>query len=94
MTLPLFPYDVFTRATGMALGVALLLWHELARMAGRPWGAAGMLVSAAVWATKPPTTRIERIQEKSLRVMNTVPVSPANSVPVSKAAVGSTSRLV
>lgn len=33
-----------------ALGVALLLWHELARMAGRPWAAAGMLVSAAVWA--------------------------------------------
>lgn len=33
-----------------ALGVALLLWHELERMAGRPWGAAGMLVSAAVWA--------------------------------------------
>ena len=33
-----------------ALGVALLLWHELARMAGRPWGAAGMLVSAAVGA--------------------------------------------
>ena len=33
-----------------ALGVALLLWHELARMAGRPWAAAGMLVAAAVWA--------------------------------------------
>lgn len=33
-----------------AVGVALLLWHELERMAGRPWGAAGMLVSAAVWA--------------------------------------------
>lgn len=33
-----------------AIGVGLLLWHELERMAGRPWGAAGMLVSAAVWA--------------------------------------------
>jgi len=33
-----------------ALGVALLLWHELARMAGRPTAALGMLVSAAVWA--------------------------------------------
>jgi drug/metabolite transporter (DMT)-like permease len=33
-----------------ALGVALLLWHEFGRMAGKPWAAAGMLLSAAVWA--------------------------------------------
>src|SRR5438105_2498791 len=33
-----------------AIGVALLLWHELAHMAGRPWGALGMLVAAAAWA--------------------------------------------
>ncbi len=33
-----------------AIGVALLLWHELGRMAGKPWAALGMLVSAAVWA--------------------------------------------
>lgn len=33
-----------------AVGVALLLWHELAHMAGRPWAAMGMLVAAAVWA--------------------------------------------
>lgn len=33
-----------------AVGVALLLWHELGRMAGKPWAAGGMLVSAAVWA--------------------------------------------
>lgn len=33
-----------------AIGVALLLWHELARMAGRPWAALGMLAAAAVWA--------------------------------------------
>jgi drug/metabolite transporter (DMT)-like permease len=33
-----------------AIGVALLLWHELGRMAGKPWAAGGMLVSAAVWA--------------------------------------------
>ncbi len=33
-----------------ALGVALLLWHELGAMAGKPWAAGGMLVSAAVWA--------------------------------------------
>ena len=33
-----------------AVGVALLLWHELAHMAGRPWAALGMLLAAAVWA--------------------------------------------
>jgi drug/metabolite transporter (DMT)-like permease len=33
-----------------AIGVALLLWHELSQMAGRPWGAFGMLFAAAVWA--------------------------------------------
>jgi drug/metabolite transporter (DMT)-like permease len=33
-----------------AVGVALLLWHELDRMAGRPLGAMGMLLAAAVWA--------------------------------------------
>ncbi len=33
-----------------ALGVALLLWHELGQMAGRPWAAMGMLGAAAVWA--------------------------------------------
>src|SRR5262249_24616150 len=33
-----------------AIGVALLLWHELGPMAGRPWGALGMLVAAAAWA--------------------------------------------
>lgn len=32
------------------LGVALLLWHEAASMAGRPWGAVGMLLAAATWA--------------------------------------------
>ena len=33
-----------------ALGVVLLLWHDLGVMAGRPLGVAGMLVAAAVWA--------------------------------------------
>ena len=33
-----------------AVGVALLLWHELGQMAGRPWAALGMLLAAAVWA--------------------------------------------
>ena len=33
-----------------AIGVGLLLWHELGHMAGRPWGAGGMLLAAAAWA--------------------------------------------
>jgi drug/metabolite transporter (DMT)-like permease len=32
-----------------AIGVGLLLWHELAQIAGRPWGAFFMLMGAAVW---------------------------------------------
>jgi drug/metabolite transporter (DMT)-like permease len=33
-----------------AVGVALLLWHELTHLAGRPVGVALALVAAAVWA--------------------------------------------
>ena len=33
-----------------AAAAAMLLWHELAHMAGRPWAVAGMLTAAAVWA--------------------------------------------
>jgi drug/metabolite transporter (DMT)-like permease len=33
-----------------ALGVVLLLWHELGRVAGAPFAAATMLVAAATWA--------------------------------------------
>jgi drug/metabolite transporter (DMT)-like permease len=33
-----------------AIGVILLLWHELGAMAGRPFGAFGMLTAAAAWA--------------------------------------------
>ena len=46
-----------------ALGVALLLWHELGRMAGKPWGAAGMLLAAAVWALG--TQQLRRTQLRS-----------------------------
>jgi drug/metabolite transporter (DMT)-like permease len=33
-----------------ALGVALLLWHELTQLSGRPLGVSMMLVAAATWA--------------------------------------------
>ena len=37
-------------ASGAALGVALLLWHELTNMAGKPLGVFMMLTAAATWA--------------------------------------------
>ena len=52
-----------------ALGVALLLWHELGRMAGRPWGAAGMLVSAAVWALGTQQLRRTRMTAPTLAIV-------------------------
>jgi len=52
-----------------ALGVALLLWHELGRMAGRPWGAAGMLISAAVWALGTQQLRRTRMPVPTLAIV-------------------------
>ncbi len=52
-----------------ALGVALLLWHELGRMTGRPWAAAGMLVSAAVWALGTQQLRRTRLPVPTLAIV-------------------------
>ena len=52
-----------------ALGVLLLLWHELGRVAGSPWAAAGMLVSAAVWALGTQQLRRTRIQAPTLAIV-------------------------
>jgi drug/metabolite transporter (DMT)-like permease len=52
-----------------ALGVSLLLWHELGRMAGRPWAAAGMLVSAAVWALGTQQLRRTKMQSPTLAIV-------------------------
>ena len=48
------------------IGVALLLWHELAHMAGRPWAALGMLVAAAAWALGTQQLRRTRIAAPTL----------------------------
>jgi drug/metabolite transporter (DMT)-like permease len=37
-----------------AIGVLLLLWHELTQFAGRPLGVVLALVSAAFWALGTP----------------------------------------
>ena len=39
----------FAGVAAAAMGVALLLWHEVAVLAGAPWAVGGMLLSAAVW---------------------------------------------
>ena len=49
-----------------AAGVGLLLWHELGVLAARPWGAAGMLVAAAVWALGTQQLRRTRIDLPTL----------------------------
>jgi drug/metabolite transporter (DMT)-like permease len=52
-----------------ALGVALLLWHELGTMAGRPWGALGMLLAAAVWALGTQQLRRTRIEVPTMALV-------------------------
>jgi drug/metabolite transporter (DMT)-like permease len=54
-------------AAGM--GVALLLWHEIGRMAGRPWAAAGMLVAAAAWALGTQQLRRTRMPIATLAIV-------------------------
>lgn len=52
-----------------AIGVGLLLWHELAHMAGRPWAAGGMLLSAAVWALGTQQLRRTRMTAPTLAIV-------------------------
>lgn len=49
-----------------ALGVALLLWHELTGLAGRPIGVALALFAAAVWALGTQLFRRTRIEAATL----------------------------
>jgi drug/metabolite transporter (DMT)-like permease len=52
-----------------AIGVALLLWHEVGTMTGKPWAALGMLVSAAVWALGTQQLRHTRIAAPTLALV-------------------------
>jgi drug/metabolite transporter (DMT)-like permease len=52
-----------------ALGVLLLLWHELAHFAGRPVAALGMLFAAAVWALGTQQLRHTRIEKPTLAIV-------------------------
>lgn len=52
-----------------ALGVVLLLWHEFAAMAGRPWAALSMLVAAAAWAYGTQRMRRTTLPEATLTLV-------------------------
>ena len=49
-----------------ALGVVLLLWHEVTSLSGRPLGVAMMLVAAATWAVGTQRMRRTRIPAPTL----------------------------
>jgi drug/metabolite transporter (DMT)-like permease len=51
-----------------AIGVALLLWHELSQLAGRPAGVALALVAAATWALGTQLLRRTRMDVPTLAI--------------------------
>jgi drug/metabolite transporter (DMT)-like permease len=50
-------------------GVALLLWHELGALSGRPLAALGMLIAAAVWALGTQQMRRTTIEAPTLAIV-------------------------
>jgi drug/metabolite transporter (DMT)-like permease len=52
-----------------ALGVSLLLWHEVGALTGRPWAAVGMLGAAAVWALGTQQMRRARTEAPTLAIV-------------------------
>jgi drug/metabolite transporter (DMT)-like permease len=52
-----------------ALGVSLLLWHEVQTFAGRPLAAIGMLVAAAIWALGTQQMRRTTIAAPTLAIV-------------------------
>jgi drug/metabolite transporter (DMT)-like permease len=51
-----------------ALGVVLLLWHEITTLSGKPLGVAMMLVAAATWALGTQQIRRTRIAHPTLAI--------------------------
>jgi drug/metabolite transporter (DMT)-like permease len=58
----------WTGVSAAALGVTLLLWHELTNMAGRPFGVLLALVAAAFWALGTQMLRRTRLQAPALAI--------------------------
>jgi drug/metabolite transporter (DMT)-like permease len=52
-----------------AIGVALLLWHELGTLTGRPVAAIGMLAAAAIWALGTQQMRRTAITAPTLAIV-------------------------
>jgi drug/metabolite transporter (DMT)-like permease len=52
-----------------ALGVVLLLWHELLGISGKPLGVMGMLLAAAVWALGTRLLRATNIKVATLTIV-------------------------
>jgi drug/metabolite transporter (DMT)-like permease len=51
------------------IGVSLLLWHEVASIAGRPLAALGMLIAAALWALGTQQMRRTKIAAPTLAIV-------------------------
>jgi drug/metabolite transporter (DMT)-like permease len=51
-----------------ALGVVLLLWHEITTLTGKPMGVAMMLLAAATWAVGTQQTRRTRMPHSTLAI--------------------------
>lgn len=58
----------WTGVAAAALGVVLLLWHELTNLAGRPGGVLLALVAAATWALGTHNLRRTRLQASALAI--------------------------
>lgn len=62
------PPRAWAGVAAATVGVALLLWHELTNLAGRPGGVALALVAAATWALGTQLLRRTRLQVPTLTI--------------------------
>ena len=62
------PRRAWAGVAAAALGVLLLLWHELTHLAGRPVGVVLALFSAAVWAIGTQSLRRTRLEVPALTI--------------------------
>lgn len=58
----------WTGVGAAALGVVLLLWHELTNLAGRPFGVLLALLAAATWALGTQELRRTRMEQPALAI--------------------------
>ena len=74
-TMPIFSFGQRLRPRqwggvgAAALGVVLLLWHELGAVSGQPFAAFGMLAAAATWALGTQQLRRTKIEAPTLAII-------------------------